>query len=77
VKLWINNIVHRAVLDVAEKGTEAAAATATSLPEITMVREPPQPQLFTVNRPFLFYIADDNTGAILFAGRISDPSKTN
>jgi serpin B len=78
-KIWIDNVLHSTVLNVEESGTEAASATVTSLVEITSAkkREPPRPEPFTVDRPFLFYIADDNTGAILFAGRISDPSKPN
>jgi serpin B len=68
--LAINEIVHRAVIDVTEEGTEAAAATA-----ITMMTSsaPAHVEPFVVDRPFLFYIADDATGAILFEGRISDP----
>lgn len=76
VKTWIDKILHRTTIDVTEVGTEAAAATATSLVEITSA-ERPRPEPFTVDRPFLFYITDDSTGAILFAGRISDPSKAN
>ncbi len=70
--LAIDEIVHRAVIDVTEKGTEAAAATAIAIVAASM---PPKSQPFTVDRPFLFFIADDATGAILFAGRISDPRK--
>jgi serpin B len=79
VKVWIDDILHRAALEVTEQGIEAAAATATSLVEVTSAgrREPPLAEPFTVDRPFLFYITDDNTGVILFEGRISDPSKTN
>jgi serpin B len=68
--LAINDVIHRAVIDVTEEGTEAAAATA-----ITMVTTsaPAHIEPFVVDRPFLFYIADDATGAILFEGRISDP----
>jgi len=68
--LAINDVVHRAVIDVTEEGTEAAAATA-----ITMMAASARPiaESFIVDRPFLFYIVDDATGAILFQGRISDP----
>jgi serpin B len=79
IKLWIDDIVHRAALEITENGTEAAAATATSMVHISSAggRQPSPSVPFTVDRPFLFYITDDNTGAILFAGRVSDPSKTN
>jgi serpin B len=68
--LALNEVVHRAVIDVTEEGTEAAAATA-----ITMMAASARPaaESFVVDRPFLFYIVDDATGAILFQGRISDP----
>jgi serpin B len=70
----IDQIAHRAVIDVAEEGTEAAAATAVVI--ATRSAAPgPQPERFTVDRPFMFLIADDATGAILFAGRVSDPRK--
>jgi serpin B len=68
--LAIDTIAHRAVIDVNERGTEAAAATVVAL--LTMEIRP-QAEPFVVDRPFLFYIVDDATGAILFQGRISDP----
>jgi serpin B len=67
----IDQIVHRAVIDVAEAGTEAAAATAVVVTTRTM--RPDDVERFQVDRPFMFVIADDKTGAILFAGRIADP----
>ena len=68
----IDQIVHRAVIDVGEEGTEAAAATAVIVTTRTMA--PSQPiERFVVDRPFLFVIADDRTGAILFIGRVADP----
>jgi serpin B len=67
----IDQIVHRAVIDVAEAGTEAAAATAVVVTTRTMRLD--DVERFQVDRPFMFMIADDNTGAILFEGRISDP----
>ncbi|MET0277514.1 MAG: serpin family protein [Pseudorhodoplanes sp.] len=67
----IDQIVHRAVIDVAEAGTEAAAATAVVVTTRTL--KPDDSERFTVDRPFVFLITDDKTGAILFAGRISDP----
>jgi serpin B len=68
--LAISGVVHRAVIDVTEQGTEAAAATAVAMVAASM---PAPAEPFVVDRPFLFYIVDDVTGAILFEGRISDP----
>jgi len=68
--LAISDVVHRAVIDVTEEGTEAAAATATTM---MTTSAPARIEPFVVDRPFLFYIADEATGAILFQGRISDP----
>ena len=72
---FIGQIRHRAVIEVAEESTEAAAATAIELvaPKSVMPRPAPKPEPFRVDRPFLFYLVDDATGAILFQGRIVDP----
>jgi len=69
-RIEISDVVHRAVIDVMEDGTEAAAATA-----VTMMRSsvPRKVEEFHVDRPFLFYLVDDGTGAILFEGRVSNP----
>ena len=73
--LAIGQIVHAAVIDVAEEGTEAAAATAATMVAKGM-RLPPA-QVFRVDRPFLFAIVDETTGAILFEGRIADPRQAS
>jgi serpin B len=70
----IDQIAHRAVIEVAEEGTEAAAATAVVVTTRTMAPGR-QPERFAVDRPFMFVIADDKTGTVLFAGRVSDPRK--
>ena len=68
----IDQIAHRAVIEVAEEGTEAAAATAVVV--TTRAMAPTQQQeRFIIDRPFMFMIADDKTGVILFLGRVSDP----
>ena len=70
-QLFIFAVIHQANIDVDEKGTTAAAATAvvmgrTSLPGETVT--------LTVDHPFLFALRDVPTGAILFLGRVTDPS---
>ena len=72
-KPTIDQIVHRAVIEVAEEGTEAAAATAVVITTRTMSAG--GPEQFQIDRPFMFLIAEDKTGAILFEGRIADPRK--
>lgn len=69
--LCIDNVIHKAFVDVSEKGTEAAAATAVTMRATSAVRQPPQ--LFRADHPFLFVIRDGKTGGILFMGRVMDP----
>ncbi|NLG98612.1 MAG: serpin family protein [Chloroflexi bacterium] len=69
--LQISDVVHKAFVKVDENGTEAAAATAVGMRVMGM----PVDQVIelTVDRPFIFFIRDDFTGAVLFAGRITKP----
>jgi serpin B len=69
--LFIAEVVHKAFVSVDEAGTEAAAATAVVVAEMAMPEEPVE---VTVDRPFVFLIRDVETGAILFVGRVVDPS---
>jgi len=69
--LYISDVVHKAFVSVDEEGTEAAAATAVAMVESAAPSEPVQ---VTVDRPFIFAIRDIETGAILFVGRVVDPS---
>ncbi len=71
-RLYISDIVHRAVIDVSEESTEAAAATAIVVAR-SAVAVAGSPEPFRVDHPFLFYLVDDTTGSILFEGRIADP----
>jgi serpin B len=73
--LYIGKVIHQANIDVDEHGTEAAAATAVGMD--TGGCTGPQPARETVlrlDRPFLFALRDTNTGAILFLGRVLEPS---
>lgn len=69
--LEIADVIHQAFIAVDEKGTEAAAATAVVMRATTAPLEVVQ---LTIDRPFLFVIQDDETGAILFLGRVTDPT---
>lgn len=68
--LSIGTVVHKAFIDVDEKGTEAAAATAIALRELSAPMEWKQ---FVADHPFAFLIRDKGTGSILFMGRMADP----
>jgi serpin B len=70
--LVISAVVHKAFVDVNEEGTEAAAATAVVMGRAAMPEPAP---VFRADHPFLFLIRDTKTGAILFLGRILDPTK--
>ena len=68
--LFISDVIHEVFVAVNEAGTEAAAATA-----VIMARGAPgRPVELTFDRPFLFWVYDRATGAVLFMGRVLDPS---
>jgi serpin B len=69
--LFISEVVHKAFVSVDEAGTEAAAATAVVMEKMALPEEPVE---VIVDRPFIFLIRDVQTGAILFVGRVVDPS---
>jgi serpin B len=73
--LYISAAIHKAYIDVDEEGTEAAAATAIALFTMIMRQAPAPPIVFRADHPFLFLIRDNKSGAILFIGRLTDPTK--
>jgi serpin B len=71
-RLKISEVVHKAFVEVNEEGTEAAAATAVSM-GLCAVRPATGPIVFNADHPFLFFIRDRDTNAVLFSGRVLDP----
>jgi serpin B len=67
-RLAISAVVHKTFVDVNEEGTEAAAATAV----VGGTRGGPPPS-FVADHPFLFLIRDNQSGSILFIGRVVNP----
>ncbi|HMV29158.1 MAG TPA: serpin family protein [Anaerolineales bacterium] len=68
--LYISNVIHKAFVAVDEKGTEAAAATAVIMEGAGAIM--PE-NLLVIDRPFLYFIRDVETGQILFIGRVLNP----
>ncbi len=68
--LCINNVIHEACIEVDEKGTVAAAATAVVMVEVS---DRIEANPFHLDQPFLFILHDSLTDTILFLGRVSDP----
>lgn len=71
--LFVSKVVHKAFVEVNEEGTEAAAATGIGM--ITFSMRKPKP-IFKADHPFLFLIRHNDSGAILFLGRLVRPART-
>lgn len=72
--LCISEVFHKTFLELDEKGTEAAAATAVAMIRATSAVGPkPKPIDVKVDRPFLFAIQHRQSGACLFVGRMTSP----
>ncbi len=69
--LSISAVVHKARVDVDEQGTEAAAATGVAVGIRAAL--PVEPPTFRADRPFVFLLRHEATGAILFVGRVVNP----
>jgi len=68
--IYISRVIHQTFIDVQEEGTEAAAATIVELREVSM----PSPLIFRADRPFVYLIKENSTGAILFIGKVGMPA---
>ncbi len=68
--LVINDILHKAFIQVDETGSEAAAATGVVI-GVTSIQEPPP--VIKLDQAFIYMIRDRETGAILFIGTLLDP----
>ena len=71
-ELYISNVIHQAVIEVNEEGTEAAAATAVVMRSKSkamkiVIKE------FVCDRPFMFVIHDNHHKCILFIGKYTKP----
>ena len=68
--VYIDEVIHKAFLEVNEEGTEAAAVTIVVIVETSV---PLIPNV-NINKPFLFVIRDNQTNSILFMGKVMDPT---
>jgi serpin B len=73
--LHIGVVVHKAFIDVGEEGTEAAAATGVGFQTLALVRKPQPDVTLVFDRPFLFAIADTESGLPLFLGQFTRPGR--
>ncbi|MBN2215528.1 MAG: serpin family protein, partial [Bacteroidales bacterium] len=69
--LFISRVIHQTFIDVQEEGTEAAAATIVEMRESVSVGG--GPVIFKADKPFLYLIKENSTGAILFMGKVGKP----
>ncbi len=74
--LMIEEVLHKAFIEIDEKGGEAAAATAIVMKdksdEPVIEEQPPKNYYFTVDHPFIYMIIEKSTGAAIFMGRVTD-----
>lgn len=71
--LMISEVYHKGFIEVDEKGTEAAAATAVVMMERGIgPTDPPHP--FVADHPFAFFLRDTRSGMVMFMGRVADPT---
>ena len=69
--IHISKIIHKSVIELSEKGTEASSSTAILTTRSTSI--PSKPKRFNANHPFVFFIKDNTTNLILFTGVMNKP----
>jgi len=72
MNIYISRVIHQSFIDVQEEGTEAAAATIVEMVNLS-TQGGGSPFHFKVDRPFLYLIKENSTGAIVFMGKVEKP----
>lgn len=72
--IYISRVIHKTFVEIDEEGTEAAAVTLIEFRETSSGGEPELDFFMNINRPFMFVIRENETGAVLFMGKIVEPS---
>ena len=67
--LVVSQMFQKAKIEVSEEGTKAAAVTAAVMMRASFAPHEKRKVDFHANRPFIYVITDNNTGAILFIGQ--------
>ena len=70
--LFIDRVIHQSFIEVNEEGSEAAAATAVAV-AVRNSGGTPEPLSIRIDHPFVYFIREKHTQAILFAGTMLDP----
>ena len=70
-KAWVSAVKHDGYVNVNEEGTEAAAVTTII---IVKESEPAPPPRFVADHAFVYLIIDNESGTILFMGKVADPT---
>ena len=71
--LFVSAVVHEGFVDVSEEGTEAAAATGVVIGVTSALPPQEEPLEVRADRPIAWAVVHQGTGALLFAGTVTDP----
>jgi len=72
-QVHVDSVLHECRIKLDEEGTEAAAVTAIAVTATSAMPEPEQIVDFYLDKPFVFAIVDERTGAVLFLGKVENP----
>lgn len=73
-QLQLSKVLQKAGIQLDEQGSTVYAATEVSIVNKFGEHNSSIPE-FIANRPFLFFIQDETTGTLLFAGKITNPAE--
>ena len=72
---WLATIYQKSFIEVTEEGTRAEALT-FSVIVMSRLPEPPRPEVFNADHPFIYLLRENRTGLLLFCGRVLDPRES-
>ena len=76
-RLCVSHVIYKAFVEVNEKGTEAAVATAGAKKKLSLCGGSAKIPVFCADHPFLFLICHRNSGGVLFKGRMVKPEQVD